>query len=79
MSKDEAIGRLVRLAEKCNEKSIVRICDELEFVMEAGPYGVYDIGESVSITAGAPAPPGAIATSPSNARESALLLVASGL
>lgn len=76
MSKDAAMGRLVRLAEKCNERSIVKICDELEDVMEAGPYGVYNIGESVSITAGA-AEDSVI--DPQRVRESALLLAASGL
>lgn len=40
MSKDEAIGRLVRLAEQCDERSIRRLCDEVEESLEIGPYGV---------------------------------------
>lgn len=76
MSKDAAMGRLVRLAEKCNERSIVRLCDELEDVMEVGPYGVYTLGETVSITAGA-ADESTI--DPVAVRESALQLTACGL
>ena len=40
MSKDEAIGKLVRLAEQCDERSIVRLCNEVEETLEIGPYGV---------------------------------------
>jgi len=77
MSKDEAMGRLIRIAEKCNERSIVRLCDELEDMIEAGPYGVYELGASVAITAGATDDS---STDPALAvRESALLLAASGL
>ena len=76
MSKDEAMGRLIRLAEKCNEKSIVKLCDELEDAMEAGPYGVYNVGATVSITAGAASES---MIDPVSYRESALLLTASGL
>lgn len=40
MSKDEAMGRLVRLAEQCDERSIRRLCNEVEESLEIGPYGV---------------------------------------
>ena len=40
MSKDEAIGKLVRLAEQCDERSIRRLCDEVQESLEIGPYGV---------------------------------------
>lgn len=40
MSKDEAMGKLVRLAEQCDERSIRRLCNEVEESLEIGPYGV---------------------------------------
>jgi len=40
MIKDQAVGRLLRLVEKCDTATVVRLADELEDTLEIGPYGV---------------------------------------
>ena len=43
--KDEAIGRLVRLLDRCDTASVVRLADEVEDTVEIGCYGVYSLPE----------------------------------
>ena len=38
--KNEAIGRLVRLLDRCDTASVVRLADELEDTVEVGVYGM---------------------------------------
>ena len=42
MSKDEAIGRLVKLVAQCDTAFVVRLCEEVEGNLEPGPYGMPD-------------------------------------
>jgi len=43
--KDEAIGRLVRLLDRCDTASVVRLADGVEDAAEIGPWGVYALPE----------------------------------
>lgn len=51
MSRDEFMGRLIRLAEQCDEPTILRLCDMLETALEPGPDGVCSIEDFCSIKA----------------------------
>jgi hypothetical protein len=42
-AKDDAIGRLVRLLDRCDTASVVRLADEVEECAEIGIYGVCSI------------------------------------
>ena len=77
MSKDQAMGRLIRLAEQCNADSLVKLCDELEDHMQVEPYGAYSLCELSAIIAGASAD--SPVDRPRAVRQSALRMVASGL
>lgn len=45
--KNEALGRLVRLLDRCDTASVVRLADELEDNVEIGSYGVYYLPEDL--------------------------------
>ena len=38
--KDEAVGKVIRLLEQCQASTVLRIADDLEQLLEIGPYGV---------------------------------------
>ena len=47
MSKNEAVGRLVRLIEHFDAATIVRLADDIEDSLEVGPYGVCHLDGSL--------------------------------
>lgn len=48
MSKDEALGRLIQLAERCDEQTILKYCDVLETALEPVPHGIGAIEDACS-------------------------------